>query len=107
MELGISDEKTRKVIKINEIEPHLLCNPTNYSDDESTYVGRGSFGVVRVQMYRGMKVAVKEFLPHSVATDVRHEARVLSVLCHPYLPLLFGVNTSVRPFRIVMQYHAI
>lgn len=102
---GISDEKTRKIIKINEIESHLLCNPANYSN-EATYVGRGSFGRVRVQMYRGMKVAVKEFLPHSIATDVRHEARVLSVLCHPYLPLLFGMNTSVRPYRIVMQYHA-
>ena len=31
--------------------------------------------------YRGMRVAVKEFLRHSVAADVRHD---LSVLCHHY-----------------------
>lgn len=79
---GIADDKICKVIKINEIEPHLLCNPANYSTDESMYVGRGSFGRVCVQMY-GMKVAVKEFFPHSIATDVCHEVRVLSVLCHP------------------------
>ena len=97
--------KTCRVLKLPEIEPQLLCNPPSFADDESTYVGRGSFGLVRVQLYRGMLVAVKEFLPHSTAVDVRNEAKVLSTFCHPYLPFLFGVNTAVRPFMLVMQYH--
>ena len=61
--------------------------------------------MVRVQVCRGIKVAVKDYLPHSGACDVRRVARVLSMLCHPYLPLLFGVIISVRPFRLIMQYH--
>ena len=104
---GIGNIKTRRVLKLHLIEPHLLCNPLNISDDESMYVGRRSFGRVRGQLYRGIRVAVKEFLPHSVAADVLHEARVLSVLCYPYLPFLFGVNTSVCPYRLVMQYHTL
>ena len=45
---------THKVsLKIHEIEPELLHNPTE-SDDLSTYIERGSFGVVRIQIYRGI-----------------------------------------------------
>ena len=104
---GADGVKPREILKIHEIDPQLLANPTLILDDSATYIGRGSFGVVRVQVYRGMKVAVKEYLPHSVACDVRREPRVLSMLCHPFLPLLFGVVTSVRPFRLIMQYHAL
>ena len=96
---------THKVsLKIHEIEPELLHNPTE-SEDLSTYIGWGSFGVVCIQIYRGIKVAVKELLPRSVVADVRHEAEILALFCHPYLPLLFGVSTSTQPYRIVMQCH--
>ena len=94
---GANGVKTCQTLRIHEIDPQSLANPSLISDDHSTYIGRGSFGVVRVQVYRGIKVAVKEYLPHSVACDVRREARVLSMFCHPYLPLLF--ITSVHPFR--------
>ena len=69
-----------------------------------TYIGRCSFGVVRVQIYRGIKVAVKELLPRSLASDVRHEAGILAMFCHPYLPLLFGIHTATQPYKIVMHY---
>ena len=85
---GAKGVKTRQTLTIHEIDPQRLTNPSLTIDDHSTYIGRGSFGVVRVQIYRGVKVAVKEYLPHSVACDVRRKARVLSMLCHPYLPLL-------------------
>ena len=104
---GVDCVKTREILKIHEVDPQLLANPPLISDDSSTYIGRGSFGVVRVQVYRGIKVAVKEYLPHSVVCDVRREARVLSMLCHPFLPLLFGIVTSVRPYRLIMHYHVL
>lgn len=103
--LRVNDWNTHEVLNIDEIDPDLLHNPPNVTESESTFVGWGSFGVVRYQMYCGIRVAVKELLPHSVAADVHHEARILSLFCHPYLPYLFGMNTSTRPYRLVMQYH--
>lgn len=102
----VSDGRSVSVLNIHEIDPDLLHNPTNAAGESvETFIGRGSFGVVRLQLYRGLKVAVKELLPRSIAADVRHEASILAQLCHPYLPFLFGVNTHVRPYRLVMQYH--
>lgn len=59
------------------------------------------------QLYHGIYVAVKEFLPHSVKDDVKNEAKLLAQLCHPYLPYLFGVTTESQPYRIVMQFHGL
>ncbi len=56
--------------------------------DGEVYIGRGSFSV---QYYRGIKVAVKEFLPRSMKVDVTNEAAILSLLNHPYLPYIFGM----------------
>lgn len=88
------------------INRSLLVNPDGITSLES-YVGRGSFGVVKHQLYRGIDVAVKEFLPRTCIESVHHEARILAKLCHPYLPLLIGICTSIRPYCIVMQYHGI
>lgn len=45
---------------ILEIDPkHLLLPPSMHSVDEC-YIGRGSFGIVKVQLYRGISVAVRE-----------------------------------------------
>ena len=54
-----------------------------------------------------MTVAVKELLPHTLRCDVHTEARILNKLCHPFLPYLFGICTTSRPFRIVTQFHGI
>lgn len=93
------------VLKIHEIDPDLLQNPNN--QDEEVYIGRGSFAVVQLQTYRGLKVAVKRLLPNTVAADVHKEAQILARLCHPNLPYLFGVVTSKPPYKIVMQYHGL
>ena len=91
---------------IHENDPGMLCNVPKLPE-ECTFIGRGSFGVVRSQLYRGFRVAVKELLPRSAVDDVQHEAEILALFCHPYLPLLFGVITTTRPYRIIMQYHGL
>ena len=88
-----------------EIVPSMLNDPMLNGKQEEKYVGRGSFGVVKV-VFRDMLVAVKEYLPKSLKNDVFHEASILNKLCHPYLPLLIGICTSQEPLRIVMQFHA-
>ena len=35
---------------------------------------------------------------------MKHEARIIAGLCHPYLPYLF---TKKQPCRIVMQFHGV
>ena len=93
-----------------EIDVSLLKNPEvegSKDSDAGVYVGRGSFGIVRIQTFRGINVAVKEFLPHTQAGDVKHEALMLSCLCHPHLPFLFGIHTLSRPYKIVTQFHSL
>ena len=92
------------------IDRSMLTNPTQYGSnarDKDVFVGRGSFGIIKFQQYRGIQVAVKEFLPHTRAESVRHEASILLKLSHPYVPLLLGICTSEHPFIMVMQYHGI
>ena len=72
-----------------------------------TFVGKGSFGVVKYQTYRGIRVAVKEFLPRTMRESVLKEAAFLVELCHPYLPLLFGICTSELPYILVVQFYGI
>ena len=106
---GFDTKSLMKVtIKIQEINPKYLKDPTdNAGNSMPTYIGRGSFAVVQLQIYRGLKVAVKRLLPSTARVDVDREAQILAQLCHPYLPYLFGVVTSVLPYRIIMQYHGL
>ena len=91
----------------HEINPEHLSNPTQDGKPCEIYLGRGSFSVVRLQLYRNILVAVKELLPRNTLADVIREAKILNKLCHPFLPFLFGVCTTVRPLRIVTQFHGI
>ena len=103
-------QKDEKVSHLPVIDRRLLNDPSSLGhslSDEDIFVGRGSFGVVKYQEFRGIKVAVKEFLPRTVALDVQREGQMLSKLCHPYLPLLFGIATDKYPYIIVMQYHGV
>ena len=87
---------------ILEIDPkHLLLPPSMQSVDEC-YIGRGSFGVVKVQLYRGISVAVKEALPRTLLADVRREASILAQFGHPHVPYLFGVSLRSRPYCNIM-----
>ena len=68
-----------------EIDPIQLTNPVVDGRLTEVYTGQGSFSVVRLQLYRGIKVAVKEFQPKSACEDVKNEVSILASLTHPYL----------------------
>ena len=90
---------------VHEIQVSMLSDPVVNGNVQEEYLGRGSFGVVKLQMYRGLYAAVKELNVRSVKEDVKNEAEFLALLCHPYLPYLFGVSTAAQPLRIIMQFH--
>lgn len=52
---------------------------------------RGAFGVVRFETRNGMRVAVKT---STTSETVRHEARILACLHHPFLPVLLSSNDT-------------
>ena len=84
-----------------QINPGML---NDLSQDFTTYVGRGSFGIVKLQLYRGIYVAVKQVLPRTFIDDVIAEAKYLMKLSHPNMPYVFGICTNEKPYRIVMQF---
>ena len=55
---------------------------------------------MKLQTYRGIHVAVKRLLPRAMKQDVEHEGRILSRLCHPYLPYFFGVITLLHCYAV-------
>ena len=89
---------------IHEIDPRLLSNPSMCRQSDY-YLGRGSFGIMTLKMYRGIYVAIKKMHAKSAFQDVIHEAKMLSCLCHPFLPYLLKVCTSNEPFKIVTLFH--
>ena len=90
-----------------EIDPALLHDPVLNRTETEVYLGQGSFGVVQLKLFRGIKVAVKKMQPKTVMSDVRNEACILAQLSHPFLPHLFGVCTANLPYRIIMQFHGL
>lgn len=99
-----------KTATLSQIPRSLLIEFNELSSTSSAneqILGRGSFGIVKHFLYRGIHVAVKEFYAQVSIETVGYEARFLSKLCHPYLPLFFGLNTSVKPYYIVTQYYGI
>ena len=92
---------------LHEINPALLMNPNKDGQSTEVFLGQGSFSIVQLKVYRGINVAVKQYRAHTDKADVCSEAMVLSRLCHPYLPYLFGVCTESSPYRLIMQFHGI
>lgn len=83
----------------------LELPPSHFSDlpaDEEAYLGHGSFGTVRRCLYRGINVAVKEYFAGISKEMIQHEASFLFKLCHLSIPLLFGKNTLIKPYYIVV-----
>ena len=92
-------------IVLPNIDPSMLEEPLVDGERRDCYAGRGSFGIVRLCLFRNIEVAVKEFLPKTLREDVMKEAHILSSICHPYLPCILGVCLKDTPLRIVMQSH--
>ena len=82
--------------EIRQIDPMYLIHPRSSDDGKptETYLGSGSFSIVRLQIYHGIKVVVKQFRACSFKDDVAKEAKFLTGLCHPNLPYVFGVCTT-------------
>lgn len=57
-----------------EISIKNLEDPVVHGEQKALYVDRGSFAMVRAQLYRGMKLAVKEYLARCVKDDLLHDA---------------------------------
>ena len=94
-------------VLLTEINPEILYNPVIDGTIKEVYLARGCFGIVCLKFYRGLQVAVKQFLPRSLISDIKNEAMILGSLCHSYLPLLFGVCIKSQPYQIVMQYYGL
>lgn len=92
---------------LHQIDPSQLSDPIQGDKPTEVYLGRGSFSIVRLKVHRGVYVAVKQFQTRSVKSDVHNEAVLLLSVCHPCLPYLFGVCTTVEPYRITTQFHGI
>ena len=92
---------------MHQIDPAQLSNPLQDGKAAEIFLGQGSFSTVQLKVYRGMLVAVKHFRAQALKHVVHNEAFLLSSLCHPYLPYLFGVCSAVQPYRIVTQFHGI
>ena len=71
---------TTDILMPPQINPAMLID---LSEDLITYVGRGSFGIVKLQLYHGIYVAVKQVLPRTFISDVIAEAKCLMKLSHP------------------------
>ena len=54
----------------------------------------GSYGIVKMQLYRGIYVAVKQFLPCTFVNDVINEVKILLQLSHPNVLCCFGICTN-------------
>jgi len=54
--------------------------------------------------FRSMPVAVK-YLPTCNVEQVQREAFFLKQCWHINLPILFGVNTSIKPYFMVTEFY--
>jgi len=66
-------------------------------------LGEGRFGKCYVRIFNHYKVCIKVFKDTS-KTSLIAEANILSKLCHPHLPYLFGVCIGDQPC-LVTSYH--
>lgn len=84
---------------LHQIDPAHLSNPLQDDKAAEIFLGQGSFSIVQLKVYRGMHVAVKQFRAQALKHDVHNEAFLLSSLCHPYLPYLFGYVQLLNPIE--------
>ena len=88
-----SGSSATEIAKVHEIHPDLLQNESACE----VYVGRGSFGVVRSQIYRRMRVAVKELLPNTQFRCFQRSNDSCSFVIHMCLICL----VQLRPYYLI------
>ena len=88
-----------------EIDCALLEPPKDESGMEvKVHLGSGVFGCCNKMFYRGNPVAVKTFYS-ATAEEVKQEARVMSKFKHANFPLLIGMCTLSKPYRLVSSFY--
>ena len=95
---------------INEIDAKFLSNPTISGEQKECFLGRGSFGIVRLMMYRSLHVAVKQLHVKSFGEDVQREAEImaslsfLSSLAYVLRPSHLGLLCNSMVFLVDLIY---
>lgn len=84
-------------------------NPAELDFTNSSLIGKGSFGEIRVVKWRGTPVAVKSVLPSLsndklVIQDFRHEVDLLVKLRHPNIVQFLGAVTREPPLMLITEY---
>lgn len=97
--LELSGQNAVRPSTFQEIAPTMLKVPIICWEKKEHCVDQG---IVKAQVFGGILVAVKQFLPRSLKV---HEATILNQICYPYLPLLLSVCTRQIPLCLVMQFH--
>ena len=81
-----------------EIEPSLFTNPVQKNGQiEDLFVGHSFFAVVKLQLFRGIKVAVKEVLPRTVLSTMKRPSscNFPTHMFHTYLGCAL-INSNTR-----------
>ena len=101
--------RTQKIDKVSmTFKPAEVDRDLNEFNEETSYLGEGSFGKVLLGRYNGnLPVAVKMFKRDNVS-EVYTEAQVYEyvqrVKLHPNFPFYFGVSVNMKPFYLVTQF---
>ena len=96
------DRPVTVLATVKSIRPCDLSDVST-EDDEPVFLGHGYFSHVKLMMFHGILVAVKEYWEKTFADDVLKEAELLAKINHPFIPYLFGMNIAVSPFFLVME----
>ncbi len=76
----------------------MMHDPPDVTESTEMYIGRGSF------LFRNVKVAVKELLPHSLLDDLNKEANILARFSHPYLPFYYKATQDCNAISWFWNY---
>ena len=84
----------------------LKVDPTFLEETDGQQVlGKGRFGTVVLKKFRSSPVAVKYFDIATSSSMVEREASFLQHCCHINLPIIYGMNSTEKPYFIVTQFY--
>ena len=72
------------------------------STDQPLLLGCGVFGSCYKMYYRGISVAVKQFM--SSESSIIKEASLMKQLDHPCFPYMYGICVQSKPYLLVLQF---
>eukprot|EP00270_Netrium_digitus_P006193 TRINITY_DN1849_c0_g2_i1.p1 TRINITY_DN1849_c0_g2~~TRINITY_DN1849_c0_g2_i1.p1 ORF type:complete len:504 (+),score=104.50 TRINITY_DN1849_c0_g2_i1:184-1695(+) len=89
--------------------PDYEIDPAEVDLKNSTLIGRGQFGEVRLVNWRGTRVAVKTILSQlsnrpNIEKEFKEELAILQKLRHPNVVQFLGAVTLSSPLMLVTEY---